>query len=396
MSHIFLSYSAEDRERVRPLVALLDEVAPVWWDQAVRHGENWEVAVETAVEQAGCVVVAWTRQSVKSSWVRAEAGDARDRTILIPAMLEDVKVPLAFRHLQTAQLQDWDGNREHPQAQALQAAVAAVMSRQAPSAAAAPPLPASPSPVEQRRAAPSTTRVGDDRSPSSASQAMRDRSLGRSPRRWFERPVVQLTAGMLTALVLIFGVWPLAKYLGRRSSSARSTQDDVASPLATPATSDGISASVPSATTPASGNLAPQRVSGVLATDTATADLSSALALASFEYLVDRDGRTVPASVKVLGDRVRVGVVHGPPWIVSPYQPYTDAQIAGLVALLTTLAHDKGVDLGSVDFGDDPKLSELAAKGDEVRDRAAKLLAAWRSSGVMPDEARISPKDPPR
>ena len=378
MSHIFLSYSAEDRDRVRPLVTLLGEVAPVWWDQAVRHGENWEIAVETAVEQAACVVVAWTRQSVKSSWVRSEAADARDRAILIPAMLEDVKVPLAFRHLQTAQLQDWNGDREHPQAQALKAAVAAVMARGAPSAAAVAPPSVAPALAAPR-------------------QVAREATALRQPRRWFRGPTA-LLLGLLVLVLLVAVIamltWRLGKhafdYAADRLSRVSESSGSVAGPLATPETSEGISASVPSATTAAANNPAAGKVVGLLATDTATADLASALSLSSFDYLVDRDGRTVATVAKVPGDgRVRIGVVHGPPWIVSPYQPYTDAEIASLVALLTRLAHDKGVDLASVDFGDDPKLSELAERGNEVRDRAAKLLEAWRSSGVMPDEARL-------
>lgn len=372
MSHIFLSYSAEDRERVRPLVTLLGEVAPVWWDQAVRHGENWEMAVETAVEQAACVVVAWTRQSVKSSWVRSEAADARDRNILIPAMLEDVKVPLAFRHLQTAQLQDWSGDREHPQAQALRAAVAAVMARQAPAPVAVP----SP-PVAWPHVVPAPA----------ASQPAVSLALS-GPLRWTRGLLaVLLGLGLVVGLFLIAG---MGKYALNRWSRPDEPSENIAGPLETPAASDGISASVPSATKAASDKPAAGDVIGLVATDTATADLASALSLSSFDYLVDRDGHTVATVAKVPGDgRVRIGVVHGPPWIVSPYQPYTDAEIAGLVALLTTLAHDKGVDLANVDFGDDPKMSELAGKGNEVRDRVAKLLEAWRSNGVMPDEARI-------
>lgn len=379
MSHIFLSYSAEDRERVRPLVTLLGEVAPVWWDQAVRHGENWEMAVETAVEQAACVVVAWTRQSVKSSWVRSEAADARDRNILIPAMLEDVKVPLAFRHLQTAQLQDWNGDREHAQAQALKAAVASVMARGASGTTAVTP--------------PTATSLSLAPPPVSSQQAAREPAASSRPPRWTQGLLaVLLGLGLVVGLFLITLV---GKYVFNRwSGPDEPSAGNVAGPLATPETSGGISASVPSATTAASDNPAAGKVIGLVATDTATADLASAISLSSFDYLVDLDGRTVATVAKVPGDgRVRIGVVHGPPWIVSPYQPYTDAEIAGLVALLTTLAHDKGVDLGSVDFGDDPKLSELAGKGNEVRDRVAKLLEAWRASGVMPDEARISRKE---
>ena len=73
MKHIFLSYSTVDRERVRPLVDLLGTIAPVWWDQRILHGTSWDEEIETALEEASCVVVAWTETSVDARWVKAEA-----------------------------------------------------------------------------------------------------------------------------------------------------------------------------------------------------------------------------------------------------------------------------------------------------------------------------------
>lgn len=151
MSQIFLSYASEDRGRIRPLANLLEEVAPVWWDEKIRHGEQWEDAIEKAVERAGCIVVVWTADSVRSGWVKSEAAEARDRGILVPVLLDPVKIPLSFRHIETAQLQGWDGSSDHPEAQSLRAAVAAVMAGEAPA----------PAPRSDRLPPPPPRRGGD-------------------------------------------------------------------------------------------------------------------------------------------------------------------------------------------------------------------------------------------
>src|SRR5215217_3926382 len=152
MSHVFLSYASEDRERVRPLARLFEQVAPVWWDEKIRHGEQWEDVIEKAVAEAGCIVVVWTAGSVKSGWVKSEAADARDRGILVPVMLDAVTLPLSFRHIQTAHLEDWDGSPRHPEAQELMAVVGEVMARGGAAAPAATPV----APLPRRR--PPTSR----------------------------------------------------------------------------------------------------------------------------------------------------------------------------------------------------------------------------------------------
>jgi hypothetical protein len=51
--------------------------------------------------------VLWSRHSVQSDWVHIEADEAKRRRILVPALIDDVQIPLAFRRIQTANLVDW-------------------------------------------------------------------------------------------------------------------------------------------------------------------------------------------------------------------------------------------------------------------------------------------------
>lgn len=112
MSDIFVSYASEDRERVRPLVAALErEGWSVWWDRELHAGPRFDQAIEEALDAASCVVVLWSERSVSSDWVRTEANEALDRGILAPALIDDVRPPLAFRRTQTARLVGWPGER---------------------------------------------------------------------------------------------------------------------------------------------------------------------------------------------------------------------------------------------------------------------------------------------
>ncbi|MCZ6618430.1 MAG: toll/interleukin-1 receptor domain-containing protein, partial [Gammaproteobacteria bacterium] len=76
MADVFLSYASADRDRVVPLVRLLEEQGwSVWWDRDLIPGSAYEQAIDDAVGAARCVVVAWSHNSVGSEWVQAEAGD---------------------------------------------------------------------------------------------------------------------------------------------------------------------------------------------------------------------------------------------------------------------------------------------------------------------------------
>jgi hypothetical protein len=111
MKHdIFVSYAREDRGRVMPLAnKLVAEGWTVWWDRKLRAGKDIDEEILCALENARCVIVAWSNQSVKSHWVKDEAQDAMDRGILVPILLERAAPPLGFRRLQSIDLSEWRG-----------------------------------------------------------------------------------------------------------------------------------------------------------------------------------------------------------------------------------------------------------------------------------------------
>jgi formylglycine-generating enzyme required for sulfatase activity len=111
MSDIFLSYASEDRAHVRSLVQALERHGwSVWWDRSsILPGTAYNQMIEAALAAAKCVIVVWSRASVASEWVLDEATEGRDRCILVPVTIDDVRPPLGFRQRQVAHLQHWHG-----------------------------------------------------------------------------------------------------------------------------------------------------------------------------------------------------------------------------------------------------------------------------------------------
>jgi TIR domain len=125
---IFLSYASADRERVAPLVHALEEDGlQIWWDEDIGDGQIFHRAIEQALTRALCVVVVWSRESIRSEWVINEASDARGRDRLVPVLLDPVVPPLEFRHLQAADLREWRGDRDDPEFAGLRRSLAAMI-----------------------------------------------------------------------------------------------------------------------------------------------------------------------------------------------------------------------------------------------------------------------------
>jgi tetratricopeptide (TPR) repeat protein len=110
MVDIFVSYDSEDADRITSLVSILEaEGWRVWWDRELVVGPRFDEEIENALNEAQCVVVAWSRNSIRSRWVRDEADHGLNRNVLVPLLIDDVEPPLGFRSAQTANLVGWPG-----------------------------------------------------------------------------------------------------------------------------------------------------------------------------------------------------------------------------------------------------------------------------------------------
>ncbi len=116
MSDIFISYAREDRTQAERLARALETRGwSVWWDATIPAGKAFHKVIEEAIEATGCVIVLWSRSSVESQWVYAEAEEGNRRNILVPVLIEEAKVPLGFRTLQAVDLVGWQGADTHPE-----------------------------------------------------------------------------------------------------------------------------------------------------------------------------------------------------------------------------------------------------------------------------------------
>ena len=85
MADVFISYARSDKARVAPRVAAIDAKGwTVWWDPEIDAGQKFDDQIEAELLAAAAVVVVWTATSVSSRWVRGEAREAADRSILVP------------------------------------------------------------------------------------------------------------------------------------------------------------------------------------------------------------------------------------------------------------------------------------------------------------------------
>src|SRR6516162_8256218 len=108
---IFLSYTREDQAAAQRFAEAFEaQGLSVWWDAALRSGEAYDQVTEEALRTAKAVVVLWSKRSVVSRWVRAEATLADRNRTLVPAMIEPCDRPIMFELTQTADLCGWNGD----------------------------------------------------------------------------------------------------------------------------------------------------------------------------------------------------------------------------------------------------------------------------------------------
>ncbi|MCR9279833.1 MAG: TIR domain-containing protein [Pseudomonadaceae bacterium] len=130
MSDIFVSYAREDRDRIAPLVAELESAGfSLWWDRDISPGHSFSARIEEELDAASAVIVAWSEHSVSSNWVQAEATEGLDRGVLVPVLLDDSRVPLPFRRLQSAMLQHYPKQPESEQIEQLKSALGTLLAK---------------------------------------------------------------------------------------------------------------------------------------------------------------------------------------------------------------------------------------------------------------------------
>ena len=113
MAGVFLSYAREDQLCVEGLARVVEQAGhQVWWDRHIDSGAEFGAEIEAALDAADVVVVAWSKESVKSRWVRDEAGVGGDTGRLVPVTIDGSLPPMGFRQFHTLDLVGWKGSKK--------------------------------------------------------------------------------------------------------------------------------------------------------------------------------------------------------------------------------------------------------------------------------------------
>jgi TolB-like protein len=131
MADVFVSYARSDKERVAPLVAVIEAQGwSVWWDPAITPGQEFDLQIARELKIATAVLVVWSAHSVGSRWVRGEAREGAERGILIPVRFDGAELPIDVRAFHTTDLDQGLQDERSPQVQEVLRALGAIIGRE--------------------------------------------------------------------------------------------------------------------------------------------------------------------------------------------------------------------------------------------------------------------------
>lgn len=152
MVDVFISYSRNNRVRVRSLADAVKALGyVVWWDDELPPHKSYGDVITEKITDAKAAIVCWSADAAQSEWVRAEADLARNQKKLIQTSYDEVMPPMPFNQIQFASLADWQGQADHSGWRKVQASLSdlcgqPVMVR--PDLTGVPPPPAAPPPPD--------------------------------------------------------------------------------------------------------------------------------------------------------------------------------------------------------------------------------------------------------
>lgn len=134
-----------------------------------------------------------------SAWVRAEADDGRQRGILVPVMLDaGVRLPLAFRQIQAANLVDWQGEETYAEFVKVVRALTALLG--------VPPMRDVPEPEEEAPVEPLVKARAEPAGPSTIELVPEPPPVAVGPPPHSEPPRVQETRPVRSKKPLLWGI----------------------------------------------------------------------------------------------------------------------------------------------------------------------------------------------
>lgn len=105
VADIFVSYDHSDRIHAEKLAQSLEALGwSVFWDYKIRTAEDFEERILGELASASCVIVLWSKKSIRSEWVFREARIGLERKRMLPVTIENVRLPEEFQRLNVVHL----------------------------------------------------------------------------------------------------------------------------------------------------------------------------------------------------------------------------------------------------------------------------------------------------
>jgi TolB-like protein len=135
VSEIFISYSRSTEPQARRIAEALQALGySVWRDDQLLPHRPYLDDTQERLQQAKAVLVLWSKEAVKSEWVRSEANQARSRRTIVQASIDGALLPMPFDQIQCANLAGWRGGPSHPEWRKVVASIAELVGRETPAA----------------------------------------------------------------------------------------------------------------------------------------------------------------------------------------------------------------------------------------------------------------------
>ncbi|MBE9036473.1 toll/interleukin-1 receptor domain-containing protein [aff. Roholtiella sp. LEGE 12411] len=116
-SEVCLLYSESDKAIANLLEDALNYYSiNIWKTQNISIGSKIISETIQVLEKAEFVIVLWSSNSIKSALLKDLASEAKkNKKVLIPVLIQGVRIPGEFLDIQPANLVDWDGDHENEQ-----------------------------------------------------------------------------------------------------------------------------------------------------------------------------------------------------------------------------------------------------------------------------------------
>lgn len=100
---IFVSYASEDRQFIKLIAEAIKFRThfDIWMDTQIRAGTPYTSSIQQALDQCKVVVVFWSKHSIRSNFVIAEATSAQKAGKLVPVRIDKCDIPPPFNILHT-------------------------------------------------------------------------------------------------------------------------------------------------------------------------------------------------------------------------------------------------------------------------------------------------------